>query len=83
LDYLLLLWLSIVVKYLNENANYLFDNQLQGFVLVGKVQELAKYRTWYLTQELVDASYFDTTNEIVEVVEQDNDYADEYEDFVE
>ena len=32
---------------------YLFDNQLMGFVLIGNVQNLAKYRTWYITKQCV------------------------------
>ncbi len=37
---------------------YLFDNQLQGFVLIGNVENLAKYRTFYLTQSLVEKGDF-------------------------
>ncbi len=37
---------------------YLFDNQLQGFVLLGNVEHLAKYRTFYLTQQLVEKCDF-------------------------
>lgn len=37
---------------------YLFDGVLQGFVLLGNVDNLAKYRTFYLTQQPVDRSDF-------------------------
>jgi NAD(P)H-nitrite reductase large subunit len=33
---------------------YLFDGILQGFVLLGNVENLSKYRTYYLTQQVVD-----------------------------
>lgn len=33
---------------------YLFDGVLQGFVLLGNVENLSKYRTYYLTQQVVD-----------------------------
>lgn len=33
---------------------YLFDGQLKGFILIGNVENLAKYRTFYLTQQLVE-----------------------------
>jgi NAD(P)H-nitrite reductase large subunit len=37
---------------------YLFDGLLKGFVLIGNVEDLAKYRTLYLTQQLVDECDF-------------------------
>lgn len=37
---------------------YLFDGLLKGFVLIGNVENLAKYRTFYLTQQVVDRSCF-------------------------
>lgn len=37
---------------------YLFDGKLQGFVLIGNVENLAKYRTFYLTQQLVEKCDF-------------------------
>lgn len=37
---------------------YLFDGYLKGFVLIGNVENLAKYRTLYLTQQLVDECDF-------------------------
>jgi len=39
---------------------YLFDGKLQGFILIGHVENLAKYRTFYLTQQVV------TTEDLVE-----------------
>lgn len=33
---------------------YLFDGLIKGFVLIGNVEHLAKYRTLYLTQQVVD-----------------------------
>lgn len=33
---------------------YLFDGQLKGFVLIGNVENLAKYRTLYVTKQVVD-----------------------------
>ena len=33
---------------------YLFDGKLQGFILIGSVENLAKYRTFYLTQQVVE-----------------------------
>ncbi|MBV8661024.1 MAG: NAD(P)/FAD-dependent oxidoreductase [Candidatus Dependentiae bacterium] len=33
---------------------YLFDGVLKGFVLIGNVENLAKYRTLYLTQQIVE-----------------------------
>ena len=33
---------------------YLSDGLLKGFVLVGNVENLAKYKTLYLTQQLVN-----------------------------
>jgi NAD(P)H-nitrite reductase large subunit len=37
---------------------YLFDSLLKGFVLIGNVENLAKYRTLYLTQQVVDKCDF-------------------------
>jgi len=37
---------------------YLSDGVLKGFVLVGNVENLAKYRTFYLTQQAVEKSDF-------------------------
>lgn len=37
---------------------YLLDGLLQGFVLIGNVENLAKYRTLYLTQQIVDRCDF-------------------------
>lgn len=37
---------------------YLFDGVLKGFVLIGNVENLAKYRTFYLTQQIVHKSDF-------------------------
>ncbi|MBP6869797.1 NAD(P)/FAD-dependent oxidoreductase [Candidatus Babeliales bacterium] len=37
---------------------YLFDGKLQGFILIGRVENLAKYRTFYLTQQVVEESDF-------------------------
>jgi len=37
---------------------YLFDGQLKGFVLLGNVENLAKFRTFYLTQQLVEKCDF-------------------------
>lgn len=37
---------------------YLFDGQLKGFILIGNVENLAKYRTFYLTQQLVEKCDF-------------------------
>ena len=37
---------------------YLFDGKLQGFILLGRVENLAKYRTLYLTEQVVEASDF-------------------------
>ena len=37
---------------------YLLDGKLQGFVLIGNVENLSKYRTFYLTQQVVDACDF-------------------------
>ena len=33
---------------------YLFDGKLQGFILIGNVENLARYRTFYLTQQEID-----------------------------
>lgn len=38
---------------------YLFDGKLQGFILIGRVEHLAKYRTFYLTQQVLEACDFD------------------------
>ena len=37
---------------------YLFDGLLKGFVLIGNVENLAKYRTFYLTQQIVEECDF-------------------------
>ena len=37
---------------------YLFDGLLKGFVLIGNVENLAKYRTLYLTQQIVEECDF-------------------------
>lgn len=37
---------------------YIFDDKLQGFVLIGDVEHVAKYRTLYLTQQIVQTSDF-------------------------
>jgi len=33
---------------------YLFDGKLQGFILIGSVEKLARYRTFYLTQQVIE-----------------------------
>lgn len=37
---------------------YLFDGVVKGFILLGNVENLAKYRTFYLTQQVVAKSDF-------------------------
>jgi nitrite reductase (NADH) large subunit len=37
---------------------YLFDGVLKGFILIGNVENLAKYRTFYLTQQFVEKCDF-------------------------
>lgn len=37
---------------------YMFDGRLQGFVLLGSVEHVAKYKTLYLTQKQVELSNF-------------------------
>lgn len=47
-----------IVKKEQLHKFYLFDGYLKGFVLIGNVENLAKYRTLYLTQQLVDECDF-------------------------
>lgn len=52
---------------------YLFDGLLQGFVLIGKVENLAKYKTFYLTQQVIDRSDLCEKEEVYSLDEQGNE----------